>query len=54
LNLFGRGHRWPGAKVNGHAVRIAAAIDAELGAGGLLVMSPDGVPYQVIPLRRAR
>jgi hypothetical protein len=53
LNLFGRGYRWPGAKANGNAVRIAAAVDAELGAGAPAVMSPDGVPHQVIP-RRAR
>ncbi len=53
LDLFGRGYRWPGAKANGNAVRIAAAIDAELGAGDLAIMSPGGVRYQVIP-RRAR
>ncbi len=53
LNLFGRGYRWPGAKANGNAVLIAAAVDAELGAGGLAVMSPGGARYQVVP-RRAR
>jgi hypothetical protein len=33
VNLFGRGYRWPGAKTNGNAVRVAAAVDAELGVG---------------------
>ena len=51
LDLFGRGFRWPGAKVNGNAVQIAAAVDAELGAGGLAIMSPDGVVAVIVPRR---
>jgi hypothetical protein len=54
LNVFGRGYRWPGAKTNGNAVRIAAAVDAELGAGAEWLTSPGGALYQVIPSRRAR
>jgi endogenous inhibitor of DNA gyrase (YacG/DUF329 family) len=54
LDLFGRGYRWPGAKANGNAVRIAAAIDAELVAGAEWLTSPDGVRHQVIPSRRPR
>jgi predicted nucleic acid-binding Zn ribbon protein len=53
LDLFGRGYRWPGVKANGNAVRIAAAIDAELGAGAEWLTSPGGARYQVVP-RRAR
>jgi hypothetical protein len=49
LNVFGRGYRWPGAKANGNAVRIAAAVDAELGVGGLVIVSPDGVVVTVVP-----
>jgi hypothetical protein len=52
LDLFGRGHRWPGANGRSHA-RISAAVDTELGAGGLEVVSPGGVRFQIIP-RRAR
>jgi hypothetical protein len=53
LDLFGRGYRWLGVKANGNVVRIAAAIDAELGAGAEWLTSPGGARYQVIP-RRAR
>jgi hypothetical protein len=50
LNLFGRGYHWPGAKANGHASKIVAAIDAELGVGGQVVVSPDGVTVAIVPL----
>jgi hypothetical protein len=53
LDVFGHGHRWPGAKANGNAVRIAAAVDAELGTGTDWLKSSGGARYQVIP-RRAR
>jgi hypothetical protein len=51
LNVFGRGYHWPGAKANGNAVRIAAAVDAELGVGGQVIVSPDGVAVTVAPSR---
>ena len=53
LDIFGRGRRWPGAKANGDVVRIAAAVDAELGAGADWQTSPGGARYQIVP-RRAR
>jgi hypothetical protein len=54
LNLFGRGYRWPGANARMCAVRIAAAVDAELGVGGPVVVSPDGVPVAIVPPRKPR
>jgi hypothetical protein len=53
LNVFGRGYRWPGAKANGNATRISAAVDAELGVGAGWLTSPGGALYQIVP-RRAR
>ena len=53
LNVFGRAYRWPGAKANGNAVKISAAVDTELGAGAEWLTSSGGARYQVIP-RRAR
>lgn len=54
LNVFGRGYRWPGAKANGNASRVTAAVDAELGTGTDWLTSLGGARYQVIPARRAR
>ena len=53
LDLFGRGYRWPGVRANGNAAKVSAAVDAELGVGGLAIMSPGGALYQIVP-RRAR
>jgi hypothetical protein len=53
LDLFGRGYRWP-AKANGNAVRIAAAVDAELGVGADWLSSSGGAKYQIIPSRHRR
>ena len=39
---------------DGHAARIAAAVDAELGTGTEWLTSPGGARYQVIPSRHAR
>jgi hypothetical protein len=50
LNLFGRAYRWPSAKkANGNAAAITAAVDAELGVGGQMVVSPDGVVAAIVP-----
>jgi hypothetical protein len=54
LDLFGRRHRWAGIMANGNAVKVSAAVDAELGVGAEWLTSPGGALYQVIPSRRAR
>jgi hypothetical protein len=54
LDLFGHSYRWPGARANGNAAKISAAVDAELGAGAGWLTSPGGARYLVIPSRRAR
>ena len=54
LNLVGGGScQFPRARTAERKHRVAAAIDAELGTGNL-VMSRDGVPAYLIPSRRAR
>src|ERR1700722_927840 len=51
LERFGRGHRWAGARANGNAAKISAAVNAEIGVGGEWLTSPGGARYQVIPRR---
>lgn len=56
LNLLG-GHRWKnGTGSDERAAKIRAAIDAEIGVGGIgeMVVSPEGVRCWVIPSRRQR
>ena len=54
LNLFGRGYRWPGAATSIRTAKVSAAVDAELGVGGLVVVSPDGVAMAIVPSRKPR
>jgi hypothetical protein len=52
LNLLGSGYRWPGANARAGAAKTSAAVDAELGVGGPLVLSPDGVAAAIVPSRK--
>jgi hypothetical protein len=54
LNLFGSGYRWPGANARARAAKTSAAVDAELGVGGPVVLSPDGVAVAIVPPRNSR
>lgn len=53
LNVFGGHHHWEGAGSVERATRIPAAIDAEIGIGGATIISSDGVPASIVPIRRA-
>jgi hypothetical protein len=48
------GYRWPGANVRVRAAKTSAAVGTELGVGGLVVLSPDGVAAAIVPSRKPR
>lgn len=54
LNLLGAVYRWPNAGTPARAAKAAAVADAELGVGGPVIMSPDGVAATIVPPRKPR